>query len=147
MKELEFDVTLEDEDLFDDESYQQLVEEMDSKKLVPPKKSYELDKEGLADLTRSSLHKIRLKKENKTSEMAHTPEFTKKVQGLCDNAVEWCNYAAESGEWSHVYDMSKIEEKYFLPTMRAIRLKMTSVIILVEEKRRRLTIEWGNNEK
>jgi len=146
MKELEFDVTLEDEDLFDDESYDTLVEEFDKKKLVPPKKAYLLDKQGLAELTRSSLKEERLKKKDGVIEQ-YTPEFKKAVEGLCDNAVEWCNHAAQSGEWSHVYDMDKVDKKYFLPTMRAIRLKMTSVIILVEEKRRRLTIEWGNNEK
>ena len=146
MKELEFDVTLEDEDLFDDESYDTLVEEFDKKKLVPPEKAYLLDKDGLAELTRFSLREKRMKKKDGVVEQ-YTPEFKKKVEGLCDNAVEWCNYAAQSGEWSHVYDMEKVDAKYFLPTMTAIRMKMKSVIILVEEKRKRLTIEWGNNER
>lgn len=147
MKELEFDVNLEDDELFDDSAYGELVKEYSRNTLSRPKQNFLLTKGELADLTRTSIREERLKKKEGDNAEEQTPEFRKKVKALADNAIEWCNYSAQCGEWSHVYDMGKIEAKYFKPTMREIRLRMKDVIILVQESKQKLTIEWGNNEK
>tara|TARA_R110002110_G_scaffold15567_4_gene69520 strand:- start:1013 stop:1459 length:447 start_codon:yes stop_codon:yes gene_type:complete len=145
MKELEFDVTLEDDDLFDDSAYGELVKEHSQTSLSKPKQEFLLTKGGLADLTRSAIRDEHLKKKADDDEEEETPQFRKKVSALADNAIEWCNYTAQCGEWRHVYDMGKIEAKLFKPTMREIRLRMKDVIIIVQEKQQKLTIEWGKN--
>jgi len=149
MKEAEFevDVLLEDDELFDEYAYGELIGEHSENLLSSPKKEFILTKGGLADLTRTSIQESRLKKKAGDNEEEQTPAFRKKVKALADNAIEWCNHSARNGEWSHVYDMGKLEAKYFKPTMREIRIRMKDVIIVVQESKQKLTIEWGNNEK
>jgi len=147
MKELELDVTLEDDELFDDSAYGELVKEYSQNTLSRPKPEFILTKGGLADLTRTSIREARLKKKEGDNAEEQTPEFRKKVKALAENAIEWCNYSAQCGEWSHVYDMGKLEAKYFKPTLQEIRIRMKDVIIVVQERKQKLTIEWGSNEK
>jgi len=134
MKELEFDIVLEDTPLEEAENTSQ------------PKQEFVSTKESLASLTRESIKKEKEKKEERPSAEEETPEFQKSVKMLVENIVEWCNYSAHHGKWKHVYEMDDVDRKYFKPTMRALRLRLKGVLIISCDPRRELTIEWGTNE-
>jgi len=146
MKDLEFDFTIAEEDLFDDTTQKSFVEDLEVK-IPEPKKDCVLTKKGLAELTRRSvLQRERAKKENAGDVEIRSPEFQGRVDTLADNVIEWCNYEAACGKWRHVYDLAKMEPIYFKPVLAQVRQRMKGVMIIIEEKRRRITIEWGSSE-
>jgi len=148
MSDLEFDVIIEDEDLFDEEAEKRFMDEFAPEpKEVPPKKEFVATKKALADLTRESERKRREKKHEEKMVANPSANFKNQVRVLGDHVIEWCNYKAQKGEWRHEYDMSQMDEVYYVPVLQEVRTRMHGVIILVEEKRRRITVEWGNNER
>ena len=147
MSDLEFDVILEDEDLFDDEAEKRFMEEFAPEPKPVPKKEFISTKVGLADLARKAKEKQMRESYEKKVLKNPSENFKKQVKALADHIIEWCNYEASKGNYSHAYDISKSEEIYFAPVLKEVRHRMKSVIILVEEKKRRLTIEWGSNER
>jgi len=147
MSDVEFEVTLEeDEELFDDEAEKRFMDEFAPEPNPVPKKEFISTKAGLADLTRKAKAKQRQNSYEKKVLKNPSENFKRQVKVLADHIIEWCNYDASKGNWRHVYDMSVNEEIYFLPVLREVRTRMKGVIILVEEKKRRLTIEWGSNQ-
>jgi hypothetical protein len=147
MSDLELEVSLEDEDLFDDEAERRLMEEhAPEPKAVPPKKQFASTKKALANLTRESMRKR--KEEKRAKQMIENPSenFKNQVGVLGDHVLEWCTYKAQQGEWRHVYEMSKMDEVYFMPLIEEVRRRMQGVILMVQENPRRITIEWGSNE-
>lgn len=146
MKDLEFDVILEEDELFEDSPYGQLVKDCAVKSISDPPKEFVSTKAELAGKSRKAVAQEHASQGRERELESYSPTFQRKVNGLCENAVEWCNVAADCGEWKYVYDLSKVEAKYFKPTIRALRIRMKDVIILVQEKQQKLTIEWGSNE-
>jgi len=148
MSDVEFEVTLEeDEELFEDEAEKRFMEEFAPEPKPVPKKEFISTKAGLAELARKA--KAKKMQESYEKKVLKNPSenFKKQVKVLADHIIEWCNYEASQGNYSHTYDISKSEEIYFAPVLKEVRHRMKSVIILVEEKKRRLTIEWGSNER
>ena len=147
MSDLEFDVVLEDEDLFDEEAEKRFMEEFAPEPKPVPKKEFICTKVGLADLARQAKAKQRQESYEKKVMKNPSENFKKQVKVLADHIIEWCNYEAAQGKYSHAYDMSTSEEIYFAPVLKEVRARMQGVIIVIEPKRRRLTVEWGNNER
>ncbi len=148
MSDVEFEVTLEeDEELFEDEAEKRFMEEFAPEPKPVPKKEFISTKAGLAELARKA--KAKKMQESYEKKVLKNPSenFKKQVKVLADHIIEWCNYEASQGNYSHAYDMSKSEEIYFAPVLKEVRARMQGVVIVVEPHRSKLTVEWGNSER
>lgn len=147
MSDVEFEVTLEeDEELFEDEAGKRFMEEFAPEPKPVPKKEFISTKEGLADLARKAKAKQRQDAYEKRVMKNPSENFKKQVKVLADHIIEWCNYEASQGNYSHTYDLSTSEEIYFASVVKEVRTRMQGVIIVMEPKRRRITVEWGTQK-
>ena len=147
MSDVEFEVTLEeDEELFEDEAEKRFMKEFAPEPKPAPKKEFISTKEGLADLARKAKAKQRQDAHEKRVMKNPSENFKKQVKVLADHIIEWCNYEASQGNYSHTYDLSTSEEIYFASVVKEVRTRMQGVIIVMEPKRRRITVEWGTQK-
>ncbi len=90
MSDLEFDVILEDEDLFDDEAEKRFMEEFAPEPKPVPKKEFISTKAGLADLARKAKEKQRQESYEKKVLKNPSENFKKQVKVLADHIIECC---------------------------------------------------------
>jgi len=141
------EIFFEKEELPKKESIDRVYSEFGgSETAPPPARKFIMSRDGLADLARKGIRRNNEKKRSQKMTKNPSETFKRKVGVLSEHVIEWCNYKASKGEWRHEYDLSKLEEEYFIPVLREVRTKMKDVIIIVHETQRKIVIEWGSGE-
>lgn len=79
-----------------------------------------LDRKTLVGLTKRAIEEEEAKRANAITE-DQKAEIASSAREIAYNILEWVYLSAEAGEWSYVYDMTKLPRTHLMPTVLEVK--------------------------
>lgn len=102
-----------------------------------------LDRETLTSLTKRAIAEEEAKRTNAVTE-DQKAEIASSAREIAYNILEWVYLSAEAGEWSYVYDMTKLPRTHLMPTVLEVKSHFldTYVRYCDTEANRWIEVSW-----